>query len=200
MRNGSILAGLALLAIAGCGRNPQATKAQKDAAAKAAAVAGTHDDVLQALGKADQLSTMTRFVKSAGLSKTLEGIGNYTLFAPTDAAFAKFPADQRKLLEDKANRPQLLALLRQHIATGYITQADLTRGLARNAGAASLATMGGAPIRMHRSGNVIFLGTGENGPRIASAPIATRNGVIYPIDQVIPPEHTAATSKMPSKN
>jgi len=189
-----IFVGLALLVLASCDSQPQATKAQKDAAAKAEAVVGTNDDVLQALGKANGLSTMATLVKSAGLEKTLEGIGNYTLFAPTDAAFAKFPADQRKLLESKDGRPQLLAMLRQHIATGYITQADLTQGLARNAGAANLATMGGAPIRLHRSGNGIFLGTGDSGPRLIGAPIASRNGVIYRIDQVIPPERVGSKS------
>jgi uncharacterized surface protein with fasciclin (FAS1) repeats len=139
---------------------------------------------------------MAKFVKSAGLEQTLEGVGNYTLFAPTDAAFAKFPADQRKLLESKDGRPQLLALLRQHIATGYIAPADLNRGLARNAGSASLATMGGAPIRLHRSGGAVFIGPGDSGPRLVSTPIASRNGMIYPIDQVIPPERpaTKATS------
>lgn len=189
-----IFVGLALLVLASCDSQPQATKAQKDAAAKAEAVVGTKDDVLQALGKANGLSTMATLAKSAGLEKTLEGIGNYTLFAPTDAAFAKFPADQRKLLESKDGRPQLLAMLRQHIATGYITQADLTQGLARNAGAANLATMGGAPIRLHRNGNGIFLGTGDSGPRLIGAPIASRNGVIYRIDQVIPPERVGSKS------
>jgi uncharacterized surface protein with fasciclin (FAS1) repeats len=185
--------------LAGCGSKPQATKAQRDVAAKAEAVVGTKDDVLQALGKTDDLSTMATFVKSAGLAKTLEGIGNYTLFAPTDAAFAKFPADQRKLLESQDGRPQLLALLRQHIATGYVTQADLTQGLARNAGSASLATMGGAPIRLHRGASGIFLGPGDSGPRLVSIPIASRNGVIYRIDQVIPPESTGAKSTPPRR-
>jgi uncharacterized surface protein with fasciclin (FAS1) repeats len=187
-----IFAGLALLALVGCGSKPQATKAQKAAAAKAEAVVGTNDDVLQALGRANDLSTMTTFVKSAGLEKTLEGIGDYTLFAPTDAAFAKLPTDQHRLLASKDGRTQLLALLRQHIATGYITQADITRGLARNAGSASLATMGGAPVRLHRSGNAIFLGSGDSGPRLIGAPIASRNGVIYRIDQVIPPERVGS--------
>lgn len=195
-----IVASFALLALVGCGRKQQATKAQKAEAVKAETVVGTKDDILQALGKASDLSTMTRFVKSAGLEKTLEGVGDYTLFAPTDAAFAKFPADQSKLLESKDGRPQLLALLRQHIATGYIAQADLTRGLARNAGAASLATMGGAPIRLHRSGTGIVLGTGDSGPRLVSAPIATRNGMIYRIDQVIPPERGTAEVKPANGN
>jgi uncharacterized surface protein with fasciclin (FAS1) repeats len=178
----------------GCSGNPQATKAQKDAAARAEAIVGTRDDVLQALARSHDLSTMASFVKSAGLEKALGGIGNYTLFAPTDTAFARFPADQRKLLESSDGRPQLLALLRQHIATGYIAQADLTRGLARNAGAASLATVGGAPLRLHRSGNRIFLGLGDSGPRLVASPIVARNGMIYPIDQVIPPGPAEARS------
>jgi uncharacterized surface protein with fasciclin (FAS1) repeats len=189
-----LIACLVAVTLLGCSRHPQATKAQGDAEAKAAAAVGTKDNVLQALGKTSDLSTMAKLVKSAGLENALGGVGNYTLFAPTDAAFNRFPADQRKLLESKDGKPQLLALLRQHIATGYITQADLARGLSRNGGAASLATMGGAPIRLHRSGDAILLGPGDSGPRLVSQAIPSRNGLIYRIDGVIPPPHIAPKS------
>ena len=185
----SILAALIALAatgLPGCHKQEQ-TDAQKKAAAKAEAAVGTRQNVLQALGDASDLSTMTKLVKSAGLEKALGGIGSYTLFAPTDTAFARLPGDQRKLLESTDGRPQLLALLRQHIVTGYVAQADLEKGLARHGGSASLATMGGAPIRLHRRNTLILVGPGDAGPRIASAPIASRNGMIYRIDQVIPP-------------
>lgn len=187
----TILVAVALLALAACNKQPQSTAAQKTSAEKAAAAVGTKDDLLQALGKAGDLSTMAGFVRSAGLDDTFKGIGNYTLFAPTDEAFRQFPEDQRKRMTGKDGRPQLLALLRQHIATGYITQADLTRAMARNAGAASLATMGGAPIRMHRSGNAVILGMGDSGPRVLAEPVTARNGVIYRIDKVIAPDAMA---------
>lgn len=188
MRNATLAALIAVVAMGlpGCDKQKQ-TSEQKDAAAKAEAVVGTKQDVLEALAGTSDLSTMAALVKSAGLEKALGGVGNYTLFAPTDAAFARLPEDQRKLLESKDGRPQLLALLRQHIVTGFIAQADLDKGLARSGGAASLATMGGAPIRLHRGKNGILLGPGDAGPRVVSEPVVSRNGVIYRIDQVIPP-------------
>lgn len=188
MRNATLAGLIACMAtgLAGCDKQKQ-TDAQRNAAAKAEAVVGTKQDVLQALSGASDLSTMTALVKSAGLEKALGGVGNYTLFAPTDAAFARLPEGQRKLLESTDGRPQLLALLRQHIVTGYVAQADLEKGFARSDGAASLATMGGAPIRLHQRDNKILLGPGDAGPRIAAAPIVSRNGVIYRIDQIIPP-------------
>lgn len=182
----TLMIALAAMGLPGCDKQEQ-TDEQKKAADEAIAAVGTKQNVFEALGGASDLSTMTKLVKSAGLETVIVGIGNYTLFAPTDAAFARLPEDQRKLLESPNARPQLLALLRQHIVTGYIAQADLEKGLARNAGAASLATMGGVPIRLHRRGTAIFVGSDEAGPRIISGPTAARNGVIYPIDQVIPP-------------
>jgi len=191
MHQRPIAATLLVLALAGCNKQPQATAAQKSSAQKAASAVGTRDDLLQALGKTGDLSTMAGYVRSAGLENTFKGIGNYTLFAPTDEAFKQFPEDQRKLMTGKEGRPRLLALLRQHIATGYIAEADLTRAMARNAGAASVATMGGAPIRVHRSGNVVMLGTGDTGPRVLAEPVTARNGVIYRIDKVIAPDAVA---------
>lgn len=183
----SILTVVLALILASCNRQPQATTAQKTSAEKAAAAVGTKDNLLEALAKTGDLATIAGYVRSAGLDDTFKGIGNYTLFAPTDAAFAQFPEDQRKLMTGKDGRPRLLAMLRQHIATGYIAEADLTRAMARNAGAASIATMGGAPIRMHRSGNTVILGSGDSGPRLVAEPVTARNGVIYRIDKVIAP-------------
>lgn len=188
MRKSTFAALIALTAtgLPGCQEQKQ-TDTQKVTPAKAEALVGTKQGVLQALGGASDLTTMTTLVKSAGLEKALGGAGNYTLFAPTDAAFARLPEGQRKLLESADGRPQLLALLRQHIVTGYVAQADLEKGLARSGGAASLATMGGAPIRLHRQDKRILLGLGDVGPRVVSEPTVSRNGVIYRIDQVIPP-------------
>lgn len=180
------LMALAATGLSGCHKQEQ-TAAQQAATTKAASAVGTKENVLDALGKAANLGIFTKLARSAGLEKTLGGVGDYTLLAPTDAALARLPDAQRKLLESADGRPQLLAMLRQHIVTGYITQADLDKALARNGGAVTLASMGGAPVRLHRQGSVILFGPGDAGPKIATPPIVARNGVIYPIDQVIAP-------------
>lgn len=188
---------LAAAALSGCQKAspPAPTAAQNSEAAQAANAAGTKASVLDALGKANGLGTFARLAQAGGLTETLGGVADYTLFAPSDAAWARVPEDQRKLLESADGRPQLLAMLRQHIVTGYITRPDLDKALARSGGAVSLATMGGAPLRLHREGSAIIIGPGEAGPKLAGEAIAARNGVIYSIDQVIAPPPAPAATK-----
>lgn len=177
---------LAGTVLAGC-HKPQPTAAQRAEANRAASTVGTKDSVLDALGKTNGLGTFARLVKEAGLSTALGGVGDYTLLAPTDAAWAKLPDDRRKALESKEGRAQLLAMLRSHTVSGYVMRQDLDKALARSGGAVTLATMGGAPVRVHRDGTALLFGPGDTGPRLAGDPVAGRNGVIYPIDQVLPP-------------
>lgn len=189
-RAAAAILAISALSLSACDKASQVTSDQAKEAEKAAEVTGSKQSVLDALADSSELSTMAKLVKSAGLEKTFEGIGSYTIFAPSDAAFAKLSDEQREQLESADGRPQLIALLRQHVATGYVSTADLDKGIAENGGAASLATMGGAPIRLHKAGGSVLLGPGDSGPKISGPAIISRNGVIYPIDQVIPPQQT----------
>ena len=185
---------LVVLGLTGCHKQEQ-TPAQKAVATKAEAAVGTARNVSDTIGSASEFRKFTKLVKFAGLEKAFGGVGNYTVFAPTDAAMAKLPAELTKTLESKEGRPQLLAMLRQHIVTGHITPADLERALAKNGGAVSVATMGGSPIRLHRQGTIILLGAGDGGPKIAGPSIAARNGQVYPIDQVLQPPTKAGDAR-----
>lgn len=170
------------VAVAGCDNNETATVKNT-----AAAGAEQEADLAALLGGASGLSTASALFKSAGLDRTLEGRDSYTVFAPTDAAFAALPEDQRTLLESEEGRPQLVALLRQHIAPGYVTPEDLKQALARKSGSAELASMGAAPIALRIDGDTILIGGGETAPRLTGEPLRGRNGVIYTIDRLIPP-------------
>jgi uncharacterized surface protein with fasciclin (FAS1) repeats len=116
----------------------------------------------------------------------LEGRGSYTIFAPSDEAFAALPGDQRQALEGEDGRPQLLGLLRQHMATGYLAQADIDKAAAGQDGV-ELASLGAAPITLRKNGDTILLGEGEGAARITGEPVPAGNSIVYRIDRVLPP-------------
>jgi uncharacterized surface protein with fasciclin (FAS1) repeats len=178
---GYAAAALLSLGLAACdGKENAATENQ-------AAATGTQETLAAAIGGAGDLSTTAKLLKDAGLDHTLEGVGSYTLFAPIDTAFASLPEGQRKTLENTDARPQLIALLSQHITTGYLSKPDLEKGLAQEGGSAKLTTMAsGKPITLYSDNGTITIGSGTAAPHVVGEPITARNGVIYRIDRVIP--------------
>lgn len=179
------VAAAALMALAGItgGCQDQNTPAQATNAAGAA----EGETPTAALAAAPDLSISARLIGSSQLGTALDGNGSYTVFAPIDAAWSKLDAAELLALEAAEGRPQLIAVLRQHIAPGYILGADLDQALARKDGSTSLATMGASPIMLHRDAKSIVLGEGEGAPRIIGEPIVAGNDVIYRIDSLIPP-------------
>lgn len=182
MTMGLAAVGLAGLGLGACDKSADASGSAVEAGTTAAAD-GT---LTQTLDKADGLSATARLVKAAGLDKTFGGVGSYTLFAPTDAAIAALPEADRTALESPEGRAQLIALLSSHVSPGYVGQADLDTALERAGGSMNLASVGAAPIKLHKDGDRVMLGDGEGAARIAGAAIVASNGVIYPIDRVLP--------------
>lgn len=179
----TIVAGALGLMLAACGKDDSGNSAGGDIAAEQAAARSLSTELT---GAAD-LSTAARLVKAAGLDRTFDGVGTYTLFLPVDAAFSALPADRLKGLETAQRRPQLIALLRAHTATGYVAPADLTDGLKSAGGTAKLASVSGQPLTLRRQGDVTMVGDGDDAARVVGQPIVARNGMIYRIDKVIPP-------------
>jgi len=143
--------------------------------------------VTTAIGDAADLSVSTRLITAAQLGTALDGEGSYTVFLPVDDAWQSLEEAELQAIESPDNRPQLIAVLRQHIAPGYVLESDLEKGLAAKNGSVSLTTMGAAPITLHRDGQAITLGQGKDAPRIVGAPIVAGNDVVYRIDRLIPP-------------
>lgn len=171
---------LASLGLAGC---DGATSNTQGNAAK-----DTEDGKsLSAVEEADGLSTAGRLLKSAGLEKVLTGPGSYTVFAPSDDAFAALPEDQRKLLESEEGRPQLLALLRQHITPGYVTPGDFSTAVARSGPRVEIASLGAGPIVVRQQGETVLLGEGDGAARIVGDSVPVGNSIVYRIDRVLPP-------------
>ncbi|MBW4448282.1 MAG: fasciclin domain-containing protein [Spirirestis rafaelensis WJT71-NPBG6] len=132
---------------------------------------------LLALAEADgSFTTLTKALKAAGLTETLQGKDNYTLFAPTDAAFAKLPQDAVRDLLKPENKEVLVKLLTYHVVKGQVLSTDLKSGEVKS-------VEGGAiNVKVDPAAGVTV-----NEAKVTKADIRGSNGVIHAIDQVILP-------------
>jgi uncharacterized surface protein with fasciclin (FAS1) repeats len=152
----------------------KASNAEKaDKASSASAKAATGGDIVQTATSAGMFNTLLKAVGEAGLMDGLKGKGPFTIFAPTDDAFAKLPPGTLdELLKDKA---KLSDLLRYHIVPGLVMAKDVKAGKVRmaNGKEALVGTTGGVTI---------------DNASVVKADIVASNGVIHVIDNVIMPK------------
>ncbi|MBC1223856.1 fasciclin domain-containing protein [Nostoc sp. UCD121] len=120
--------------------------------------------------------TLTRALKAAGLTGALQGKDNLTIFAPTDAAFAKLPADALQELLNPANKEVLLKILTYHVVPGKVLSTDLKSG--------EVKSLEGGAINVKVDPST---GVTVNDAKVTQADITGSNGVIHAIDQVILP-------------
>ena len=133
-------------------------------------------NVVQVATEAGTFKTLVAAVQAAGLAETLQGEGPFTVFAPSDAAFAKLPAGTvEALLADKA---KLAAILTYHVVPGKVMAADVI-----GAGSAKPATVNGEPLDVQVRGGKVYV----NGAQVTSADVGASNGVIHVIDTVLMP-------------
>jgi uncharacterized surface protein with fasciclin (FAS1) repeats len=119
--------------------------------------------------------TLTAALKAAGLDKTLASGGPYTVFAPTDAAFAALPQGTVEQLLQPENREALVKILTYHVVQGEKTSSSLQSGETK--------TLEGAPVQV----KVSSTGVTVNGAKVVQPDIQASNGVIHVIDKVILP-------------
>ena len=121
-------------------------------------------------------NTLVAAVKAAGLADALSGKGPFTVFAPTDAAFAKLPAGTLDaLLKDPA---KLASILKYHVVSGKVMAADVIKG-----NGAKPATLSGAVLDITVNGGKVYV----NNALVTSADVGASNGVIHVIDTVVLP-------------
>ena len=125
---------------------------------------------------AGQFKTLAAAINAAGLTKTLEGPGPFTVFAPTDAAFAKLPAGTVDNLLKPENKAQLVAILTYHVVPGEVTAADVVK-------LNEAKTVSGKMLAVHTTGNTVMV----NNAHVVTTDIAASNGVIHVIDSVLLP-------------
>lgn len=132
-------------------------------------------DIVDTAVAAGDFTTLVAAVQAAGLVDTLKGEGPFTVFAPTDAAFAALPEGTVDTLLKPENKDQLVSILTYHVVPSAVMSSDLTEGM-------TAATVQGANVTFTLDG-----GTKVNSANITTADIATSNGVIHVIDTVIMP-------------
>ncbi|NBZ86665.1 fasciclin domain-containing protein [Stagnihabitans tardus] len=132
-------------------------------------------DIVDTAVGAGSFTTLVAAVQAAGLVETLKGPGPFTVFAPTDAAFAALPAGTVEDLLKPENKDKLVAILTYHVVPGKVMAADLTEGM-------KAASVQGGELTFTLEG-----GAKVNGAVISTADIAATNGVIHVIDSVILP-------------
>lgn len=130
-------------------------------------------DIVDTAIAAGSFNTLVTAVQAAGLVETLKGPGPFTVFAPTDAAFAKIPQETLNgLLNDRA---ALTSVLTYHVVSGRVMAADVRAG--------QVPTVQGSSITVTTSGGNVQV----NGANVVQTDIVTSNGVIHVIDAVIMP-------------
>ena len=154
------------------------------AAAVAATAAAKGNIVATAMSSPDH-KTLVAAVKAADLVSTLAGKGPFTVFAPTDAAFAKLPAGTVDTLLKPANKNQLRTVLTYHVVPGRVSAADLIGKIRAGGGTAALTTVAGGTLNASLSGGKVILTDAKGGTAtVTTADLMTKNGVIHVTDAV----------------
>jgi uncharacterized surface protein with fasciclin (FAS1) repeats len=138
----------------------------------------------------DSFKTLTSALQTAGLTETLSGAGPFTVFAPTDEAFAALPQEALQALMRPENKEILVKILTYHVVPGKITSTDLKSG--------EITTVEGSavPVTVGNGGVTV----GKDSANVIKPDIEASNGVIHVIDKVLLPPDLQASSSSKSMN
>ena len=134
-------------------------------------------DIVETAVAAGSFKTLAKALEAAGLVQTLKGAGPFTVFAPTDEAFAKLPAGTLEELLKPANKAKLQRILTYHVVAGKVMAADVVKLQSAKAVSGDVITVAA------RGGNVTV-----DAAHVVKTDIAASNGVIHVIDSVILPK------------
>jgi uncharacterized surface protein with fasciclin (FAS1) repeats len=127
-------------------------------------------------------------VKAAGLVDTLKGAGPFTVFAPTNEAFAKLPAGTVDTLVKPENKETLTKILTYHVVSGRLSAADLKKQIKAGHGKTMLTTVNGEKLTVTMHGSMIALTDAKGGMSMVTIPnVFQSNGVIHVVDTVLMP-------------
>jgi uncharacterized surface protein with fasciclin (FAS1) repeats len=133
-------------------------------------------DIVRTAESAGQLTTLVAALKAAGLADALKGAGPFTVFAPTDAAFAKLPAGALKNLLQPENKGKLADILKYHVAAGNVKAAAVMT-------ISSAQTLHGRAVTLSLHGRTVKI----DDSMVVKADIAASNGTIHIVDKVLIP-------------
>ena len=190
----SMIAGLSAIALSACSGNAEAPAedvvvTDETAAAEPMAADATAPKTIVALaqGNAD-LSTLVAAVTAAGLGETLSGAGPFTVFAPTNAAFAKVDKATLEGLLKPESKAALTGILTYHVVAGNVKAADVVKMITDGKGTATIKTVAGGELKASMDGDKVILTDAKGGKStITATDIAASNGVVHTIDTVVMP-------------
>ena len=153
-----------------------------------AAMVASKDIIDNAVNSKDH-TTLVAAVKAAGLVETLKGPGPFTVFAPTNAAFAALPAGTVDNLLKSENKPTLTKILTYHVVAGKMDAAALSKAVMAGGGMATLKTVSGGMLTATAKGGAVMV-TDESGgmATVTIADVMQSNGVIHVVDKVLLPQ------------
>ncbi len=148
----------------------------------------TKDIIDNAVNSKDH-TTLVAAVKAAGLVDTLKGAGPFTVFAPTNEAFAALPAGTVDTLLKPENKATLTGILTYHVVAGRMDAAALSKAIADGKGKATIKTVAGGTLTAMKSSSGITV-TDEKGgsAKVTIADVYQSNGVIHVVDKVLLPK------------
>ncbi len=145
-------------------------------------------NIIQNASQSADHTTLVAAVKAAGLVETLEGKGPFTVFAPTNEAFAALPAGTVDTLVKPENKKKLTAILTYHVVAGDVTAEKLAGMIKKGNGKAELKTVNGEKLTAGMDGaKVTLTDTKGNVATVTQADVKQSNGVIHVIDKVLMP-------------
>ena len=145
-------------------------------------------NIVENASAAPNLKTLVAAVKAAGLVETLASPGPFTVFAPTDDAFAKLPAGTVETLVKPENKATLTSTLTYHVVAGKVTAADVVALIKKGGGKAQIKTVQGGTLTASLQGQNVVLTDAKGGKSIVTqTDVMQSNGVVHVIDTVVMP-------------
>jgi uncharacterized surface protein with fasciclin (FAS1) repeats len=180
MKSVLIICGIGMVALLAVSMVATNVNADPGVERPAGVQAATKDIVTTAV-EAGHFKTLTKALEAAQLVETLKGKGPYTVFAPSDEAFAKLPSGTLDNLLKSENREKLKAVLLMHVVPGDLLIADVKK-------TKELTTVGGTKVAVtHNPVTGVHIGTAKEMAHVENSDIHASNGVIHIIDKVIMP-------------
>jgi len=173
MRKVIALALVASISFAACGSDDEA-ETEETVTEETVAEAAAAGDIVAVASSTEGFSTLVAALSAAGLVETLQGAGPFTVFAPSDDAFAALPAGLLEKLLLPENVAVLTSILTYHVVSGMVMSADIMAG--------DVPTVEGSTVALDTASGVTV-----NGATVTTADVAASNGVIHVIDAVMVP-------------
>merc|ERR1712156_895132 len=161
-----------------CGRSPGWCKNKSNGGASSRGAAPALKTIAGTAAATPALSTLLAAVKAAGLAPTLSGKGDFTVFAPTNDAFAKLPEGTIPTLLKPENKQQLADILLRHVLPTRIMAGDIPRGTTK------VKTVGGEEIEVINNGRGVSIKSSAGTAKVIATDIMTSNGVVHLVDTV----------------